>query len=169
MNNFWKITIATGVITAAYLIRKQVQLLYAYSFKLRKVKTGVVSVEKLELTFTIELFNKSSIGYEITGYDFDVFLNNTLVAKVKNQDQQKRMVKPHSSALIDVKVVTSPKKVFNADNVASLLSILNPQKLMVRLKGVVSAKAGILNVTAIPVDFSDSLANIIKPKEETTT
>lgn len=164
MNTFWKVTIGAAIVTGFLLVRRQVKLLYAYSVKIKKVVVGITTLEKLELFIDVEVFNKSSIGFEITGYEFDAFLNNLLVAKVKNKDS--RFVKPKSSAIVTLKVTTSPKRVFNIDNLTALLSALNPKTLMIKVKGILSAKSGIVNIANIPIDFEETLANILKKKDE---
>lgn len=170
MNTITKVAIATGLTAVFLLARRQMKLLYGYEWKLKNVKAGNISMANLELFFTIEVKNKSSIGFEVTGYDLDLFLDDgkksVLAAKVSNKEATPKLVKPKGTAQLEIKFSTSPAKVFKADNLATLLTAFTPGKLLIKLKGIVSAKSGPLNITAIPVDYSTTLANILKPEEK---
>lgn len=164
MKTGYKIAIGTLLLGGFLFIRRQVKLLYGISYKIKKIAVGSITVDKLELIFDLDVLNKSSIGLDVTGYSFDVFINDLLVAKVVNKDI--RHLNPKSSAIVSMKIVTSPKKVFKLENINTLLSVLKPDTMKIKLQGIISAQAGILNITNIPIDYENSLANMLKPKEE---
>lgn len=159
----WGIVAGVAVVAAIWGYR-QVKLLYAFAWKIKKITTGEISAEKVDVTLDVEMTNKSSISYELTGYSLDVYLDNTFISNVKSKFSQK--VPSNGSSILKIVIQLSPKNFLKQENIVSLLtSVINLKKTKLRIKGVVSANAGVVNATNIPIDFSDTIGNLQAPKE----
>lgn len=160
------ITVALGSLAVAGLWwgYRQINLLYQYAFKIKRVSVGDANSNKLDVALDIEFTNKSSIGFDINGYSLDVYINDIFVSKIKSATTQ--TVKGDGTAMLSIPISLSLRTILNAENLLRIAAALaNLKTAVLKIKGVVSIKSGIVNATDAPIEYSETIANLMKPKE----
>ena len=105
--------------------------------------------------------NPSMIDVNVEGYDLGVYLNDKLITRIDSTEpgyvaaQATSVVK----LVVDIKPAETLKNFFSPQVMNALL--FDYSKVIVRLKGTVSANHRGLGMKDIPVDISDTLQNLL--------
>ncbi len=156
-----KILILTGLAltltSLAIYVYRQYDLLYSYCYKFKKWNIVQLGLKRVILEPILKVYNISDFGFYLTGYKFDIYVNNKFVSKVYSNKMQ--YLNPNGESKISFMIDFEPKKLFKNVNAELILGLLDPSKLIIKLKGVVSARSGIITVRNIYIELEDSLKN----------
>lgn len=152
--------IVASAIAATIYGYRQFKLLKSVSLKFIKIKFDELSAEKLSLSLFIRLTNSSSIGFDVKGYLMDIYLNGVFIGKASGDNLQR--VDGNSNSVLRIDFAATPKNILKGDNLALIPALLQPKKIKVKLKGMVSIGGGVLNIKHFPVDIEDTIENLTK-------
>ena len=160
MRKFFFIGLAlTGV--GAYLhYKRQVNLLKKMSISVGNIKILEKSPELWKSQITLLVKNNSEISFTLTGWNFDILINNEQVSKISDTNQ-KLSVKPNGGTTPVTFIVDFNPKVFGLlDIVAQFLETRKNTKITI--DGNVSIYSGLLMTTKSPVNFTFQLKDFAK-------
>jgi len=169
------LSLFTGLSAIGYGVYKvfieQGKLLQSYCWKIKDVIINRFRLDEVYLTFVLLLKNQSDIDVTITDFDLDVFLNNKKVAKVINTEMDSKW-KAKSVSTIKFDVKFNPKEIFSDFNTVSRLvidALSNKENILISIRGTVTAKHKFIKVSALPIDYSMSLASITEDSNNDDT
>ncbi len=140
----------------------QYKKLTDYSVKFKRAKLNKLDRNELNFDVLFSFFNKSSIAFKIIRQDYEVFINNVLIAKIKS-DKPVEIAKKSSTHLsLNFAVNPSYLKQQFGENVFLLAK--NYAKLQVKIKMELKLKAFGISFK-FPYEYVDTLENMLK--EET--
>jgi len=165
MNRTGKIIIgsalALGVVTLGIYIFGEIKKLKEGCVRLLMVRN--LSFNKgINFTAILGFKNRSDLSLNLISQQYKVFVNDYHVADIKSPLEV--TVKSHDETPISVDITIDPATTISAGlrNLGSLL-LNQKEKIIISLKGSVSAKAGVVNVKEIPVDLKWTLKELTEP------
>lgn len=160
MKGIYKGLIGAAILIGGVLIYRQYKLLTAFVVKFAKLKIDELSAKSLKMSLFLNITNESSIGFDITGYTVDIFLNKVFITKAQGNDIQ--FIKGNGKSLLKIDFLATPQSVIKKENIPLLAALLAPKKIMVKVKGVVSVRGSVFNANNFPVDIEDTIENLTK-------
>lgn len=161
--NWITLGIGTLLVGGLWWGYRQVNLLYQYALKIKSVSVGEISSKKLEVTLHVEFTNKSSLKFDVNGYSLDVYINGIFISKIAST--QKQLVPGDGKAVLNIPIALSIENIIMGNNLLRIVAaIANLKTAVLKISGTASVKSGILNASNAPIEFSETLANLIKPK-----
>ena len=168
MEKVTKIKIGLGLVmvglagfTVNYLM-KQVKLLVNTVFELSGAHIDKISLKEISMTIWWRVVNPSDIGFTVSNQTFDIFLNGKFIKKVGNAIPVK--INARSDVRIPTYIVFTPKELLTIgiQNFASLANKEGREKLRLKVTGNLTIKTSIFKLKEFPVNFEDSIGNIMK-------
>lgn len=150
------VTIAGGL---AYLQYKKIM---DYTIKVKNVIANSISPNLIDLTLNLNFQNKGDVGFIIESQYYDVYINNSLIAKLNNQIPIK--IGPKSTTVIPLNVRANPSSALSnlKLNVAQIL--LKPDSVIIKIVTKLKVKVWFFTVN-IPYNYEASLKSLIsQPK-----
>jgi LEA14-like dessication related protein len=149
-----KVFVLVGLGGLAFGIYKyyltQLQILELWDYRLLGGRVKKASFSELIIQLDVEITNDADITLTITDYYFDIYLNNVLVANVRNASVNQILNKNGGKSLFQIDVKIDPRKVFNLDLLSSLTTSIKESDL--RMVGYFGIKKGLLKFKNIPYD-----------------
>lgn len=149
-----------GVVTiAGALAYLQYKKLMNYTIKLRNIVVKSANLSSLNFDLFLNFENKSSISFEILSQTYDVYVNDTLISKLKGKEVVK--IQPKSTSVIPLKVNIKPSDILNkvGKDALSLIANFGNNKLKVNVKLQVKLYGFTVN---IPFVYESKISEIIK-------
>jgi LEA14-like dessication related protein len=162
--------LAVGI--AVYLhIRRQVNLLYNFCYKFKRLKFNKVTAKDIEFDIIMQFENKSSIDFTINSYDFALYVNDKYLGQISKKNiNQYIQAKGWSDLIIGIQF--DPREAIkNAITIDNLLNVvLNKKDIKIRLDGIFSAShAGLLNVKDFPFTLEMTLDELTSSPDNNTS
>lgn len=148
MKSIFKIGVVALLGGGAYYLYRQYKLLQQFDYKIVGVSVPKFTKSSAVMGFTFKFDNKSDVGFEILGYDLEVFIGGKKVGEAKSDIQRTIGAKSKSTVSFDIS--------FNPSSVATggVSALLTGVKPTVTTKGFIIVKpAGLNLVRKIPVDY----------------
>jgi LEA14-like dessication related protein len=149
-----KVFVLVGLGGLAFGIYKyyltQLQILELWDYRLLGGRVKKASFSELIIQLDVEITNDADITLTITDYYFDIYLNNVLVANVRNASVNQILNKNGGKSLFQIDVKIDPRKVFNLDLLSSLTTSIKESDL--RMVGYFGIKKGLIKFKNIPYD-----------------
>lgn len=114
------------------------------------------------LDIDLDILNESNFDITVKSYDIDAYVNESMVAKLKNNVNQ--IVKASGNSLITVSIAFNPKLVLKGILTADIIKgvLFDKSKILITLNGHVSVSgSGVLTVDNIPVNYSKPLSAMV--------
>lgn len=135
-----------------------------YCYQVSGVHFNNVSINNINMDVSIRLKNQSTFDVTLTGYDFDIYVNNKLISTVKSDVPQN--IANQSVSTLVANVQFDPSKFFDLAYITEFVvyAVNDRSNFIIEVKGSFSAK---LNFIAInyPLDFKMSLEDILTPSD----
>jgi LEA14-like dessication related protein len=128
-----------------------------YCYRFIKFNIGQLSWDRVIITPILSLYNISDIGFYLTAYKIDIYVNGKFVSKAYSGVGQ--YLSPNGESQLSVTIDFSPKVVFSDIDATMISSFLDTSKLMIGFKGVLSVKSGVVTAKNIYLQMEDSLKN----------
>ncbi len=165
------VIIISLIVVAGYFAKKQFDkvMKYCYNYNIKQSKINKISSSIIDIDFALDFKNNSDLEAQIDGYNFDILLNDVKISHVSSSAPVKIKSKAFTTITIPIKVnVTSllSKNLLNLETAKNLIS--DRSKIMIGIKGVVSAGALGLKVKDMPIEISMSLTEMMAPSTEPT-
>jgi LEA14-like dessication related protein len=149
-----------GVVTiAGALAYLQYKKLMNYTIKLRNIVVKSANLSSLNFDLFLNFENKSSISFEILSQTYDVYVNDTLISKLKGKEVVK--IQPKSTSVIPLKVNIKPSDILNklGKGTLNLIANFGNNKLKVNVKLQVKLYGFTIN---IPFVYESTISEMIK-------
>ena len=149
-----------GVVTiAGALAYLQYKKLMNYTIKLRNIVVRSANLSSLNFDLFLNFENKSSISFEILSQTYDVYVNDTLISKLKGKEVVK--IQPKSTSVIPLKVNIKPSDILNklGKGTLNLIANFGNNKLKVNVKLQVKLYGFTVN---IPFVYESTISEMIK-------
>ena len=149
-----------GVVTiAGALAYLQYKKLMNYTIKLRNIVVKSAHLSSLNFELFLNFENNSSISFEILSQSYDVYINDTLISKLKGKEVVK--IQPKSTSVIPLKVNIKPSDILNklGKGTLNLIANFGNNKLKVNVKLQVKLYGFTVN---IPFVYESTISEMIK-------
>jgi LEA14-like dessication related protein len=145
------------------LYKQQIYYLKQYCYKIHSFVPTKFSAKQISFDLTIKLLNRSSFALNLESYSFDVFLQGKYITSVSSSVLN--VINPKAVSYINVGVNVIPGNIVNKDVLAQVVGyyITDKSKIIISLKGDITASSSFIRVKKLPVDFSDTLENLMNP------
>lgn len=163
----WLIVAGLGLITTVVVyITRQYNALINAGKKIVGAKVHSMTLTKVNVTVFVEIENKGDLSVDITGQDYNVYVNDTYVSNIKAKEEIH--INSNGKSVLPLNIEFNPSQVLltSLTNLTSIMS--DKSKVMVSVRGGLSLKSGALNVKNYSFELNMSLAEIIKAANETT-
>ncbi|MDD5013543.1 MAG: hypothetical protein PHW73_00390 [Atribacterota bacterium] len=162
--------IGLGALAAGFyaFYRRQIYLALQFCYKLHQITPITFSKNKVELKILLKILNRSSFDINLTGYDFDVYMNSIKLTHIKSNKENK--ILPNSSSIIELYVVINPKEVFSTSEWVKIFEyfITDTSKVIIKVTGQLSAKLNFISMKNLPVTYESSMKELMKPADPAT-
>jgi len=153
------LAVVSVALMAAYL---QYKKLMNYVIKVRSVKVKSVSISNINLDLLLNFINKSSVTFTIKNQKYDVYINGSLAAKLKN-DVPVLITKESENPLL-INVSINPKSVFDKNKINAADFLINQDKIIIKVDIKLQVKIWLLTFN-IPYVYEESLKGMLSKKE----
>jgi LEA14-like dessication related protein len=145
--------------------KKQIDLALSYCYKISGAKFNTVTKNRINLDLMVKILNNSAFQADLTGYDFDVFINGKFIAKIAGSKAQSIASKGVSE--LGLNIDFNPDKVFNADDLMKLITwyFTDKANVVIQVRGSFSVRLNFIKVSEYPIDVKMSLADITAPED----
>lgn len=159
---FGIVILALGGITW-YVIR-QVNLLYNYCYAISGAIIKKISLDVVKFTILLKIQNRSDITLNLGRQEYLIYINEIYVTKVTYTEPKKLVSK--TSETFPINVEFNPKDLLKAglQNIQNI--IFDKSKLIIGIKGKINAKAGLVSVNDLTIEYNLSLAEMLEPSPE---
>ncbi len=148
----------TGI--GAYLYyRRQVDLLYAMSYSIAGVEMLERNPDLWKAKITMNVKNCSEIPFTLTGWNFDILVNNEQVSKITDNKQKVSVGANGGVTPLSFIVEFNPKNYGLLDILATLID--TGKGTQITIQGNVSVYSGLFITTKSPVDFTYTFEDFI--------
>lgn len=162
-------SLIAGVVALVYGLYQfytyQISQALKYCYKISSVSFNKISLNNINMNVGVLIMNKSDFVVNLTGYSFDIYLNEKLITTAKSNQIQ--TIANNSVSEIVANVNFEPSKFFDLSYVAQLLiwAVNSKDKIVLQIKGSFSAKLNFIQIANYPVDFKMTLAEILAPED----
>ena len=147
-----------GITLVGIYLNRQFNKLKSAEWIFGGAKNIKLGIDRIRFTVLYNVHNEGDISVVMYGQDYDVFVNGTFVAKVKNETDVK--IKSNRVSQIPFNVDFSLKDLIKAGlfNFSDILT--NKEKVDIVIKGFLNLKIGILTISRQPFELKFNLAEI---------
>ncbi len=159
--------IALGAIGTGVIIygARQIWHLYNSSLKLLYVDLKSISLSNIHLILNMELDNQGDVSAIITQQHFQVTMNDIPVSTIDIQGGTLH-INSNGKTIIPIDINFNPSSLLlsGLQNLTSLLS--DKSKIIIKIKGDFSLKAGIVSLKKYPVVIMYNLQELLDSKKK---
>lgn len=155
--------VAAALLTvAAFQVKKQVELLMKYCYKIKGFKIRSFTKDRLQCSFTVLFRNKSNIGVTIRAYTVDISLNGKFLGTVSSGKRQE--LKPAGVSELFIDADLNPKEAFTVKELAILLSylLIDKSRIVLTFEGKAKVQHSILPTIKLPFKFTYTLKELLE-------
>lgn len=146
--------------TITYLF-KQVRALVNLNFEWKKTEVNKVTFTDVSMTMWWEVINPSDITFTIKEQKYDVYLNGKFLKSVGSKIPVEILAK--GTTMIPTFINFTPKEavLVGLENLGGLATEDGRRNLKIGIKGNMSVSTPLFYVRQIPIEYSDSLHNMM--------
>lgn len=156
-----------GLIFGLYTFYKR-QLYYVmqYCYKLYKFVPKKFSKDNFQFDLTLKILNRSTFMLQINSYNIDIFIQNKYLTSINRNDIN--IINPSGVSYINATINIVPKNILDPALLAQLLGyyITDKSKIIISVKGTLNVQSSFIKLKKLPIDYSDSLQNLLTPSAD---
>jgi len=157
-----------GLLLATSLIviyfRKQLKLLANACYTISGGVVHALGIDNVSITLFLKVTNESDLTIDLSNMMFKVYVNKMYVTKIEKPEKQQILSK--ADVVIKLDFQFNPQDLLRA-GLANIAPILyDKEKLVIDVKGTLSAKTGIVTLRNFPIEESITLKEILAPSPE---
>lgn len=162
---FGSIALLAGV---GYYFYRQAKKASDFCYKIKKVKINKLNRAFTSIDLTFDFQNKSKLEFMVTNQDFDVFINDILVTKIKSN--QSFALRPEAWSPLTTTINFNPDEVFKSVKSIDFLKNMlgGTDKIKIKVVGKIGVKSGVISAN-IPIDITQTLKELLTPSEIPST
>jgi len=151
--------VATAGLIAYF--KRQMNLLYDACYTISGGVVHSLTLSSVKMTLFFKFVNESDLTIQVSNMEFNIYVNNMFVTKILKPDVQ--TIYSKSDAIVKLDFQFNPKDLLRAGitNIEPL--IYDKEKLIIGIKGFLSAKTGIVKLSKFPIDEAITLKEILTP------
>lgn len=150
---------AIGLVTIAGAVAYlQYKKLMDFTLKFKRLVVRNIGANFLDFQMVFDFFNNSNVNFVITNQEYDIYLNNTYITKLKSNKEINVTSKSNTEIPLDVQI--KPEDTLKNLNV-SLLQ--NPKKYLIKIDAKLKVRLWFFKVN-VPFTYSDTLENMMAKK-----
>jgi LEA14-like dessication related protein len=154
--------IVAGLVFLTLWARRQYKKYHTNVFEFVGVSVGSLNLRRISITFFFRYVNNTDVSFYVKNQRYNVYFNGELVKVIDNPDRVD--IPGNTETKIPVKVDFSPGEAFKAA-VPNLNALLyDRSKLKIKIKGYFTAGALGVEGQHVPVDYVDTLSNMMGEK-----
>lgn len=166
-----------GVVSAIFTIagilyiKNQINLMFDFCYKIANFKINSLRKENVSISFFLKLTNQSKQVIVLTGYSFDLLINNFKIAVIKSDKNQ--IWKAEATSIITFDVNTDLTKLNMP--LLDMLNLVNDfiadkNKIIITIDGKLSARLfNVIPINNYPIRISYTLKELLANNEMPTT
>jgi LEA14-like dessication related protein len=147
----------------AYL-KINIDKIYNAKWEFDGIKNLIINKDFIKFTIFLKLNNKGSISLYISEQDYDVYINEVYVSKIKNNESIKIVSNGITRIPFNIKLYNKNLLDVGIKNIPNL--IINQDKINITLKGYLTIKAGIINLKKYNFEEKFNLKEILSNKDK---
>jgi LEA14-like dessication related protein len=158
--------VAVGGLSLIFLgtyLNKQYKMLMDGIVKAFTKINGVVikqlSLSNLQFTLMFKIVNKGDLSVDVTKQSYNLYINNIQVATLVNNNILRISSQSITNFPIDVNLVTKDLLKAGANNLQYILT--DKSKIVFKIVGTLTIKAGIITLKNLPIQQTFSLADLV--------
>lgn len=157
--------VATAITAIGVYFKKQLSLLKDSCSLIAGGVIHEISFNKIYFTLILKIKNKSDITVIAKKINLNVYVNNLLVSKITQNENQKIVSKTYSN--FNVNIDFNPKDLLKAGlkNIEAILT--ETDTLAIRVEGTMSIESGALMVNSIPIQEKFTLKELTSSDKKT--
>ena len=149
-----------GTITiAGALAYLQYKKLMNYVIKVKSAVVKTITANLLDLDLILDFENKSNISFEIKNQEYEIYIDNKFISKIKNIKPVFVQAKSHSDIFVNIKA--NPTKVGSRFKLEDLNKLLDFQNIKIKVIGKLKVK-----LYGFPVNIPFNFETTIKELKE---
>ena len=152
--------IAMVTITGA-LAYLQYKKLMNYIIKVKTAVVKTITANLLDLDLTLDFENKSNISFEIKSQEYEVYIDNKFISRIKNIKPVFVQAKSHSDIFVNIKA--NPTKVGSKFKLEDLGKLLDLQNVKLKIIGKMKVKLYGISVN-IPFNYETTIKELREKK-----
>jgi LEA14-like dessication related protein len=151
---------AIGVVTiTGALFYLQYKKIMQYVITVKGAFVNSISATLIDLTLRLNFENKSSVGFVIESQTYDVYLNDGLIAKLKNNTPI--TIAPKATTIIPLNVKTNPRTALSSVKLRIADILLKPDSVILKVVCKLKVKIWFFTVN-IPYTYAASVKELTK-------
>jgi LEA14-like dessication related protein len=149
------------VIAFTLYVNQQIKLLKDSCWAIIGVIIRKLSLESVELTLLLKLMNRSDLAITVGKQKYLIYVNDMYVATVSKE--QGFAWASQSTKTLPLDIVFNPQELLKTgvQNIVALLG--DKTKFKITIKGIITAKSGIISVSNLTFDTTYTLAELLAP------
>lgn len=155
--------VIVGLSAIGIYLKSQLSKIYNGNWKLAGVKNLNVALDKISFTVMFMLENKGDISVVVSEQNYNVFINGVPVSNINNKTNVKIVAKGFSVIPFDISISIRELLSVGLMNLGDFIS--NKEKIVIKTKGSLSIKAGIVSLKKYPFELEYTLAQILDAKK----
>lgn len=156
--------ISVALLAFGYKMYNQVHLAKEYCWRIAGIAVKRFSRELIEFELLVRFLNKSTLEATITGFNFDIFINDKKIANIARQTSI--IVQKQGVTAFSLPVSLNPSTKFTFNEIVSLaanyLSKAGQDKIKVKIAGIINVKAYGVNIKNIDVNIAYSIKELLE-------
>ena len=149
-----------GTITiAGALAYLQYKKLMNYVIKVKSAVVKTITANLLDLDLILDFENKSNISFEIKNQEYEIYIDNKFISKIKNIKPVFVQAKSQSDIFVNIKA--NPTKVGSKFKLEDLNKLLDFQNIKIKVIGKLKVK-----LYGFPVNIPFNFETTIKELKE---
>jgi len=154
--------LATSLVVIYF--RKQLKLLSEACYYISGGVVHALGMDNVSITIFLKVTNESDLTIDLSNMMFKVYVNKMYVTKIVKPEKQKILSK--ADVIIKLDFQFNPQDLLRA-GLANIAPILyDKEKLVIDIKGSLSARTGIVTLRDFPIEESITLKEILAPSPD---
>jgi LEA14-like dessication related protein len=153
---------ALGLAAIFYYFKINIKKLYDYKWEFSGIKNLLIRENEISFTIFFKIKNDSDLSFIISEQNYDVYINNIYVSKIKNPNRI--MIASNGTTQIPFDIEISNKLLdFVSNNIFELIN--KKENVFIKIKGYLSIKAGIFKLKKYYFEETLTLKEILSYKK----
>ncbi len=141
----------------AYYFYRQVNLFKKMVVKIVNAKPKSISTSKVEVEFEVQINNISDIDAYITGLNFDVIVENQLVATISKSFDPNKIVEKGGVAFIKLETTFDPSKILAGSIIGLLDNLWSGSAFNINVRGKLNGGSKFFKLADYPINENISV------------
>ncbi len=155
----WGAVIVTALAGVSWYLYRQYQYLYNATYRISNAIIHNIALNNIKVTIKIKLTNKGDLSAWITQQSYDIKVNGTFVANIKNL--MPVHINSNGDTFLPLTIEFNPSKLLSTavQNITSFL--IDRSKIIFTIRGTLSLTAGVLTLKDFVFDMKYTMQELI--------